>query len=517
VIHADAPVGTKDEHPLPRHHADAGADRHAGTQPADASTHAGLWSVWVAAAICGAGFLWFRASEMFVGLRTDESLSIWVSSDGIGDTVSRAQQFQGNSPVYFSFLWLWRQLVGDAEVLLRLPSLLAVVATCALAIRFGRELGSTHMGMAAAAVLLTGPGVIIATTAARPYGFLLLFALVSSRALWHWLGDPDATRHGLVWAISLALAVAMSPFAATLGLAHLVALIDHRVKGRPFPSGLGLSIVVAAALTLPLAPQILAFFVDRESFVLTDTPPLSLVAKSILPANAIVIALLASPRTALSSITSKDGDTPELVRFFIAWSVLPVFTLYLAGLVAGSPVFLDRYRIVAVMGGALFVGLIVRTLPPLGKHIAVILLAVLAVWSMTDLDVKRDGWREAFAWAETQTNESQDRILALNPHLVETFDFTILDDPEWTPYLGAHADGYDFDAPRLIVPRTEPSQALLERRISELFAHDVVVVVDASDATWIDALRPAATQAGYDANTGPVDGLVAVAVFTRNG
>jgi len=268
---------------------------------------------------------------------------------------------------------------------------------------------------------------------------------------------------------------------------------------------------------LPLIPQVLAFFLNRDSFVLSPHPPLSTVLALLLPAKAALIAVIGSPRTALAGLTSTEHETPQLFRFFLAWSALPILALYAAGHVAGSPVFLDRYRIVAVLGGALFVGLIVRSLPSFAKHFAVITLALFAVWSMTDLGgTGRDGWREAFAWAESQTDETEDRVLALNPGLIETYDFEILDDPEWTDYLGAHAAVYDFDAPTVILPRTDPSAELLDRRISELFSHDVVVVVDPTLPTrWIDLLSDAAGPAGYTIDMGPENGFIGVAVLSR--
>jgi len=476
----------------------------------------GVASIWVAAALSVAGFLWFQLAQLRVGFRTDESLSMWVSSDGIGDTISRAQRFQGNSPVYFSFVWLWRQIVGDGEFILRLPSVLAIVATCLVLVHFGRELGSTHMGMAAAVVLLSAPGVMAAATTVRPYSFLLLFAVLSSRALWWWLSDRGTPRHGIVWAVTLVLAVAMSPFAAALGFAHAVALAQQKLRGRSFPPRLVPSIALAAVLSLPLVPQVLTFFLNRESFVLADQPrPLPVLAL-LVPFLALVIVAITPPGTAFKNIASNHANTVPLFWFFLAWSALPILALYAAGTVAGSPVFLERYRIVAVVGGALLVGLLVRNLEPLGKHVAVIALALFAVWAMADVDIERDGWREAFAWAESQTDAEQDRVLALNPSLVETFDFDILDDPEWVDYLGAHADTYDFEAPRFILPRADPSPELLEQRVSELFVHEVVVVVGPSPpGTWIDELTQAAAEAGYSQSIGPDSGFIGVAIFER--
>ena len=76
----------------------------------------------------------------------DELISTWVIDDGFTTAIGRAQDYQASSPLYFGLLWLWAQIVGTDEVLLRLPSIVCAAAALWHVNRLGHDLGSIVVG-----------------------------------------------------------------------------------------------------------------------------------------------------------------------------------------------------------------------------------------------------------------------------------------------------------------------------------------------------------------------------------
>ena len=141
------------------------------------------------AVVVGAGavsvVMWSIA--MTWGWQLDETLTAWVTGDGFADAVGRAQEYQGQSPLYFAGLWVWRQVVGDSEFWLRVPSAIAVIAAAWHVRELGRAWDRDATGWIAAGMFLTTVNVATRATTARPYAFLVLLAVWSMRLLWRWV------------------------------------------------------------------------------------------------------------------------------------------------------------------------------------------------------------------------------------------------------------------------------------------------------------------------------------------
>jgi len=215
------------------------------------------------AAIAGIAALWVVArwwlGRVNSGFHVDETLTAWITADSIGDAWTRAFDFQGNGPLYFVFIWCWRQIFGASELALRIPSVLAMLAAAWLITRLVRRFGGDVFAAAVAvAVFVAVPTVAFQATAARPYAFQLLFVCFATWMLVTW-SDTGRVAPGFGWAASMAGAVYMHPIVALLGVGHLAYLFVQRSRGglatnRQIVS----SLAVGAVLAAPLVPQILS-------------------------------------------------------------------------------------------------------------------------------------------------------------------------------------------------------------------------------------------------------------------
>lgn len=162
--------------------------------------------------------------------------------------------------LYYIVLKAWRQIAGDVDLMLRLPSAFAGILTVALIYGFGRRrLGEATAGLASLFIALS-PLVVSQHQDARMYALALMFAVLAMGTFWELLDEPRAPVAG-AFCISLALAGYTHVIAATLFPAFGLGLIVSypRIRSDRRRAGLfGLGALgVSAALYAPYVLHIL--------------------------------------------------------------------------------------------------------------------------------------------------------------------------------------------------------------------------------------------------------------------
>ena len=457
--------------------------------------------------------MWMIA--MTWGWQLDETLTAWVTGDGFGDAVSRAQEYQGQSPLFFAGLWIWRQIVGGGEFWLRVPSAIAVVAGAWHVLQLGRAWDRDATGWIAAGMFLTTVNVATRATTARPYAFLVLLAVWSMRLLWRWVRTGEQ-RPAYGWAVSAAAMLYLSPFAAVVLVVHAGVLLAHR---REVWSIAVRAVPLAALLTIPLLPQ-LASLAGRASTLVTSTQPSPGQALiDVVPLGALLVV------GAALVLRRRDDPWPrEPALIAAAWAVVPPVLLLVAGIVTGDALWVSRYWVAATPGLALLAGMaIARVGSPVGRvPRSVILTAVLMLQGLLAMYASRadhqQSWREAIEWARSEVAD-EEALTLVNSGLVEALDPDEVADPDSFAYLSAPAHVYGLADPIRPLPLGRASTAEAFLAEMDLDAATIVLVAPPELGIWPDYDRLVAERLepeGYVATDPepPLDDMV-VRVFRK--
>jgi mannosyltransferase len=424
--------------------------------------------------------MWMIA--MTWGWQLDETLTAWVTGDGLGDAVGRAQEYQGQSPLYFAGLWVWRQIVGDSEFWLRVPSAVAVIVGAWHVLQLGRAWDRDATGWIAAGMFMTTVNVATRATTARPYAFLVLLAVWSMRLLWRWVQTGER-RPAYGWAVSAVAMLYLSPFAAVVLVVHAGVLVAHR---RAVMHTALRVVPLAAVLTLPLLPQ-LASLAGRASTLVTSTQPSPGQALiDVVPLGALLVV------GAAIVLRRKDDPWPrEPAVIAAAWAFVPPLLLLAAGVVTGDALWVSRYWVASTPGLALLAGMaIVRVGSPAGQlPRTVILTAVLMLQGLLAMFASRSdhqqSWREATEWARSEA-AGEKALTLVSSGLVEALDPDEVADPGSFAYLSAPAHVYGLADPIRPLPlgRASTAEAFLEQM--DLDATTIVLIAPPELGIWPD-------------------------------
>src|SRR6056297_3580135 len=143
----------------------------------------------------------------------DELHSAWCIWGSWEQIFARAA-WGHQSPIYFVGLWIWKQIFGGSEIVLRMTSVLAVAA--ATAVTFGGVLRWTHSRTAAVAagfVIALESNSLFFGTELRPYAAVILFSSVAVVCFVRLASDQSSAgtaaeqSHVRRWWIGLVVAV----------------------------------------------------------------------------------------------------------------------------------------------------------------------------------------------------------------------------------------------------------------------------------------------------------------------
>jgi len=189
-------------------------------------------------------------------LDTDEATTVVAARGSFSDVVERALS---DDPARAGYMALLRPVVAwnDAELWVRLPSVIAAVIAAIAAYRLGRRLAGRYAGAAASLVLASSLGAVLLSRTVGPLA-LALAAMLLSSALFARAVDRGNVVWWVVYAVSAALLPLTHPIAASALAAQVVALVVARREVE-----LRLAIPAVALATLESVFFLTAAVVDR--------------------------------------------------------------------------------------------------------------------------------------------------------------------------------------------------------------------------------------------------------------
>ncbi len=285
---------------------------------------------------------------------------------------------------YYVVEKLWVAVAGTSTVALRLPSVLAMAAAAGLVAVSGARYTAAEGGDRRWVGLLAGTAfAVVPTTSryaqeARPYAFVIFFAVLASLQLYRLLERPTRGR-AAGYALAVLLIGAFHLIALVLLAGHAVAVLLHRDR-RALPAW----VAGAAAGVVPLVPlawlgrgqtqQIDWITPTHWREIVFDTPKTIFGAKWV----ALILVLLAVVtlvRRRRVWVDRPEPGHPEPVVLLASWAVVPILALLAAG--EATPLFWPRYLLFVLPAVALLAALALGRFPRL-VGVAVLLVVALA-------------------------------------------------------------------------------------------------------------------------------------------
>jgi hypothetical protein len=208
-------------------------------------------------------------------LFADELSTYWISAThGLGDVVSllygtgRIHHAEITPPLSFLASWLTTRL-GHSPELLRLPALIAGVATIPLVYLLGRRMVGRRAALVACALVAFSPFMIYYSAEARAYGLMMLLLVGSTLSL---LSAIDSRRRGWwgLYAVSSAAAFYTHYTCAFVLAAQLIwALWAYPEARRPAL----LATAGAAVLVVPWIPGLINDLSSPTLKILSNLSP----------------------------------------------------------------------------------------------------------------------------------------------------------------------------------------------------------------------------------------------------
>ncbi|HEX7353515.1 MAG TPA: glycosyltransferase family 39 protein [Mycobacteriales bacterium] len=192
------------------------------------------------------------------GIWVDEAISIREAREPFRGMLSDLSHTDVHPPGYFTVLWAWVHAFGSGPLSVRMPGILAGIATIPAVYAAGRDLFDRRTGLVAALFAALSPMCVWYAQEARPYAFFLLFSVLALwlqvRAVrrgggWTWTGYVLSTA-ALLWSHYFALI----PVAVQQLAFAVVIRRRHGSERRRIARGWAASLAAITALMVALVP-----------------------------------------------------------------------------------------------------------------------------------------------------------------------------------------------------------------------------------------------------------------------
>jgi hypothetical protein len=363
---------------------------------------------------------WFSAIRAPLWL--DETNSYYSIAGGFWRIWSR----QGLSfPLYSYILWVTKSLFGSSEVVLRMPSVIAMLGAVYLLYRIARELFASDVAGIVTVVFCLNPIVSFEAVDARPYAFAALVTNGAILCLLRWLRTSAKRDAIFLGALAAGIFYFHYLFSVIVLALLLIVLFARRSEWRKAARELSVALIPFSLMMLPVFSRLVYLVETRQSHVYTSTPLGSELIETVAPGN---ISLVFLGTVFLAIIVRKlapEGERRAVIMTCLLLGAIPLMTLYGVSRLTPIHVFLPRYRLVALPGIALCWGLLVSRLN--SKLLGVVFCVALIVFSFNELPCstwKSHGysWKDALEIADANAAPDRAPLLIASGLIESDFD-----------------------------------------------------------------------------------------------
>ncbi|HUA15316.1 MAG TPA: glycosyltransferase family 39 protein [Verrucomicrobiae bacterium] len=283
----------------------------------------------------------------------DETLAYWQVSGGFAKIWSRSAQMP-SSLAFLYLLWLEKSLLGSREILLRLPSIAAMLAAVFFLFRAARELFSREVAFLAAILFSLHVDVLFAAIDVRPYAYALLAATVAIFAFARWIARHEI-RYAVLFGAAAAGVIHFHYLFGSILLAFpIYYLMVRRNSIRADLPQIGAALAAFGVVALPLLPRFVALFSARQLHTFAGKPDNFFILRTLVPFKMLVtfvaVAFLAA---CVRKLRLPDRASLRRLLFCLLLMFVPIAILYGISSATRTHVFIPRYCLAAVPGAML--------------------------------------------------------------------------------------------------------------------------------------------------------------------
>ncbi len=425
-----------------------------------------------AAALAISIALWFLAVRAPLDL--DETGTYWQISAGISKIWGR--QFMFPSCLAYSYiLSLWSKLFGISEIVLRIPSILAMLGAVYLLYRNAHAMFGRNGAPIATVIFSLHPTILFASIDIRPYAFAALainaaiFILIRLRHNHsYWL----AALFGLsaAWIVWFQYLFALIlPF---LVLCFFVLKAsDRKTAWRQF----GVSFAAFTLALLPTVPGLLYLFRTRATHVFEMPPDPYALLRMLAPCWLLPIFICLAPVSMLiSTFSTRRRDANSHVAGWqillcVSLGIVPVLILYGVSLGTSMHIFLPRYTLVSIPGTALCWALLFSRFRSQAIRLlfCISVVAVSSFSCMSSPTFMQHDFPMKYVLQGVERNASTDNapVLICSNYIESDFTVMPLESPKASP-LFAPLSYYRLGVPVVPLPRDLNNETV---RVASLF------------------------------------------------
>jgi len=398
---------------------------------------------------------WF--SKCGSSLMIDETLTFWIVKENFTDMVSRGFYYHAPGLFYFLVVWLFVQIGGGSEIVLRIPSILSCIFLCFVLFRFSCKIFDRTSAFLGVLALLCLDGTFTWTVSARPYALALLLSVCSMYSLYRW-ADSNERRYKFLYICFSTLTVYTHIVFSGIFIVHLLYLYCRWrwVKDYVFPKIHEIIVVYlcVAVLLFPAAYQA-ALTLGRKSILSTVPMPtiLTLIQAWVKPylVLSLICGVLAARIIVKEVHIDRFAVRPDLLVLLLTWYLIPALGVFLFS-VSITSIFLPRYYLWCMLALSLLLGKLLSLIKPIRSRciIVAIFFGLLIIYGGVKSPFIED-WSSAIAFVRTKTSSS-DIPVVVSTGLAESRDTNWLVHPEKKSCLLSPFAVYQLDKEPLLLP-----------------------------------------------------------------
>ncbi|HTL31282.1 MAG TPA: glycosyltransferase family 39 protein, partial [Tepidisphaeraceae bacterium] len=277
----------------------------------------------------------------------DEAATARIVMSPLDEFFTRFRTTENTPPLHYVVLWIWTRVFGSSEFSLRMPSVIAGIASVYLLYQLIRLLGGEWEALMAALLMACSRYQIYFSQEARAYELLVCLSLLSCCAFVQLSREPTRRRQ-IQFIIATVLMLYAHLFAifviAAQNIAYLISLARRPRPTLKWTDWLGVQLA-SAAMFLPFVPVVFGWMTNRGgSFWIRPLTLHDISAAYVSYAGSELLLCVMLMLAVLGVM--KNRSKPMAWSLLISLLLLPVVVPVIASMML-KPLFVARYGIIA--------------------------------------------------------------------------------------------------------------------------------------------------------------------------